>query len=359
MSLDFNDLLSGNDFQRGVFPKTRYQGSKYKLSKWIAHSLASVEFDTVLDAFCGTTAVAYVFKGLGKSVIANDKMKFNYQIAKAFIENRSVTINEEDIAFVLHKDPAFSYESIISDNFDGIYYLEDENEWLDIITQNIHRVNDEYKKAILFWALFQSCLSKRPYNLFHRNNLNVRMADVKRSFGNKVTWDKPFDVHFLNFIEQANKAIFDNKRINKAINNDVANLIDTEIKADLVYFDPPYVPQKGSLTMYMDFYHFLEGLTIYSDWPSKIDFDSKNRTMLKVKSPWEDRKLVSKEFFSCIEKFKSSKIAISYREDGIPSIDEIVLYLQSIGKHVDVKHVDYKYALSKKRDVREVLIIGV
>ncbi|GDC85624.1 MULTISPECIES: DNA adenine methylase [Enterobacteriaceae] len=359
MSLSFNDLFSNDNFQSGVFPKTRYQGSKYKLTTWIADSLSTLEFDTVLDAFSGTSSVAYMFKAMGKSVIANDKMNFNYQIAKAFIENRSVTINEKDIDFVLKRDPAFSYKTFINDTFEGIYYLKDENLWLDIVTQNIHRVDNEYKRSLLFWALFQSCLSKRPYNLFHRNNLSVRTADVKRSFGNKATWDKPFDVHFLNFIKQANLAVFDNKKTNQAISNDVANLISDDIKSDLVYFDPPYVPQKGSLTMYMDFYHFLEGLTIYDDWGTKIDFHSKNNTMLKVKSPWEDRKLVSKEFFSCIEKFKDRKIAISYREDGIPSIDDIVVFLRSIGKCVDVKHVDYKYALSKKTDVREVLIVGV
>ncbi len=49
------------------------------------------------------------------------------------------------------------------------------------------------KKAMFLWALFQSCISKRPYNLFHRKNLYVRTADVKRNFGNKTTWDKPFE----------------------------------------------------------------------------------------------------------------------------------------------------------------------
>lgn len=359
MNLFNNGLYVHEKFHPGVFPKTRYQGSKYKLTNWIENSLSTTEFETVLDAFSGTSSVGYMFKAMGKSVIANDKMQFNYQIAKAFIENPSVTLNEKDLEFVLRKDPSFPYKMIISNNFEGIYYLDDENIWLDVVVQNIHRVSDEYKKALLFWALFQACLSKRPYNLFHRNNLNVRTADVKRSFGNKVTWDKPFDVHFLNFTKQANLAIFDNHKENKAINYDIMEVCPDKINADLVYFDPPYVPQKGSLTMYMDFYHFLEGLTSYDCWESKIDHTSKNKTFLKIKSAWEDRKLISKEFFKSLEKFKDSKIAISYREDGIPTIDDIVMFLKFLGKSVDVKHVDYKYALSKKTNVREVLILGV
>lgn len=357
--MDLMDLFSGEPFQSGIFPKTRYQGSKYKLTKWIADCLGHLDFETVLDAFSGTSSIAYMFKAMGKTVIANDKMHFNYQIAKAFIENNAITINEEDINFVLRKDPSYLYKNIISDHFEGIYYLHDEDIWLDMVTQNIHRMHNEYKRAIMFWALFQSCLSKRPYNLFHRNNLNVRTADVKRSFGNKATWDKPFEQHFLKFIKEANLAIFDNKKPNKAINSDIAHIAYDEVNADLVYFDPPYVPVKGSLTMYMDFYHFLEGLANYDNWESKIDFNSKNKAMLKTKSPWEDRKFISQEFFKCISAFKNSKIAISYREDGIPSIDEITAFLQLIGKRVEVNYVNYKYALSKKTKVREVLITGV
>lgn len=359
MSLVFDNLANNNEFRAGTFPATRYQGSKYKLTRWLAECLAPLEFDSVLDAFSGTSSVAYMLKAMGKSVIVNDKMNFNYQIALALVENSSVTVDDEDIHFVLKKDKSFAYKDTISKNFSGIYYLDEENTWLDIVTQNIHRIDNQYKKAMLFWALFQACLSKRPYNLFHRNNLNVRTADVKRSFGNKATWDKPFDAHFLKFISQANGAVFDNGRVNKAMTADVAEMRPAEMHVDLVYFDPPYVPQKGSLTLYMDFYHFLEGLTCYERWEEKIDFGSKNNAMIKVKSPWEDRKLITGEFFSCLEKFSASQIAISYREDGIPAIGEIVAKLQELGKTVTVKYMDYKYALSKKTDVREVLITGV
>jgi adenine-specific DNA methylase len=358
MSLLFNDNLEDAAFKNGVFPKTRYQGSKYKLAKWLAGHLSDIPFHSVLDAFSGTSAVSYMFKSMGKQVIVNDKMKFNYIIGKAFIENNDVTVNDEDISFVLTKREGFVYKNIISNNFSGIYYLNEENSWLDIVVQNIHQMQDEYKKAIMFWALYQACLSKRPYNLFHRSNLYVRTAEVKRSFGNKTTWDKPFESHFLNFIKEANLAIFNNGFNNLALNNDVANLSADTIDVDLVYLDPPYVPKKGSLTLYLDFYHFLEGLTEYDSWEDKIDRQSKNKKMLADKSPWEDRKLISAEFFRTIKKFEKSKIAISYREDGIPSITEITDFLESCGKKVDIKYVDYKYALSKKNNVREVLIIG-
>ena len=59
-----------NDF--GVFPSTRYQGSKNKILDWISYSTKDLSFETVLDAFGGTGSVGYMFKKQGKQVFYND-----------------------------------------------------------------------------------------------------------------------------------------------------------------------------------------------------------------------------------------------------------------------------------------------
>ncbi len=158
-------------------------------------------------------------------------------------------------------------KTFIHDTFKDIYYLDEENEWLDIVIQNLNRIENEYKKSMLLWSVFQSAISKRPYNLFHRKNLYVRTSDVKRNFGNKTTWDKPFEEHFKQFIKEINNSIFNNQRENKSFCSDV---FDLNINADLVYIDTPYIPTKGSLTYYRDFYHFLDGLSNYENWEDKI-----------------------------------------------------------------------------------------
>ncbi|NUQ07011.1 MAG: hypothetical protein HUU31_24225 [Anaerolineae bacterium] len=70
------------------------------------------------------------------------------------------------------------------------------------------------------------------YNLFHRANLYMRTAKVERTFGNKVTWDTPFETHFRQFAGEANQAVFDNERENLAIQLDAQ---ETPVGADLVY----------------------------------------------------------------------------------------------------------------------------
>lgn len=345
-----------NLFETHKFPRTRYQGSKYKLSNWIKHSLEQLKFETCLDAFSGTSSIAYVMKEMNKTVYTNDILKCNCNVAKAMIENNKETISNEDIDWILKKHSDYKYETFIKDTFEDIYFLDEENLWLDIVVQNILRVENEYKQSMFLWSLYQSAISKRPYNLFHRKNLYVRTSDVKRNFGNKSTWDKPFEDHFRKFIKEVNYSIFDNNKKNKSFCGDIFNL---DINVDLVYIDTPYIPNKGTLTHYRDFYHFLDGLTDYYNWKKQIDYDSKHRKLISEYNIWEDKKNINNGFRDLIQKFKNSKLVISYREDGIPSIDEITNILEENGKKVHIESVDYKYVLSKKQNLKEVLIIGV
>lgn len=348
-------MITDSLFPMYQFPSTRYQGSKYKLREWIQHSLEKLSFETVLDAFSGTCSISYTLKEMNKQVFTNDNMRFNNYIAKALVENNTEFITKEDYEEILQKKSGFKYSNFIEDTFQDIYYLDEENKWLDLVVQNIHQIKNEYKKSMFFWALFQACISKRPYNLFHRKNLYVRTSNVKRSFGNKVTWDKSFEEHFYKFIKQINDAVFDNQKGNISFCKDIFEL---DVIADLIYIDTPYIPQKGSITTYREFYHFLEGLTMYENWNSKIDYNSKHRRLLPKYSVWDDKKRIKFAFDTLIEKYKKSILVISYRSDGIPTIEEISEQLKKHGKKVHIETVDYQYVLSKKRNLKEVLIIA-
>jgi adenine-specific DNA methylase len=347
-----NDLFN---FDIHQFPKTRYQGSKYKLREWIKDSLEKIDFETALDAFSGTASISYTMKEMGKKIYSNDILQFNFEISRALIENQEEQITKEEFEKVIRREQGVNYSYFIKDTFKDIYFLDDENEWLDITVQNILKIENKYKKSMLLWALYQSALSKRPYNLFHRKNLYIRNANVKRNFGNKTTWDKPFEEHFYKFIKEINNAVFNNKKENRVFCSDV---FDLNISVDLIYIDTPYIPKKGTLTHYRDFYHFLEGLSNYHNWEQYVDYSSKHRKFLPRYNIWEDKKNIHLGFKKLIEKFKNSIIVISYRDDGIPSISEIIKILEYFGKQVSIERINYQYVLSKKQNSQEVLIIG-
>lgn len=337
------------------FPSTRFQGSKLKISDWIWNNIKDIPFETALDAFGGTSCISYLLKTKLKSVTYNDILKFNTCIGKALIEDKSTTLSDKEINALLVKQADVSYQSIIQDNFHDIYYTDEENQWLDIVAKNIYEMKDDYKKNIAYFALFQSCIIKRPYNLFHRKNLYIRTADVERNFGNKSTWDTPFSDCFKKFAGEANRAVFDNGKHNKAINQ---NVFDIDGEYDLVYIDTPYISKNGVGVDYHDFYHFLEGIVDYPNWTSRIDYKSKHKRLKPVKNVWNDKKLITDSFNRLFNKFQDSVIVLSYRSDGIPSVIELEQMLSNYKKEIiAINTVGYKYVLSQK-ECHEILIIA-
>ena len=348
----FNEILTKN---AGVLPSTRYQGSKYKILKWIDYYTKDLDFDTVLDAFGGTGCVGYMYKKNGKQVFYNDPLKFNHYVGLALIENKETILNDEDLEFILKKKSKIKYPSFIYDTFHDIYFTDEENKWLDVVITNIGEIKDKYKQALAYYALFQSCIIKRPYNLFHRKNLYIRTAEVERSFGNKKTWDTPFEDHFLKFVEEANNAVFDNGKKNQAFHSDIFDLVIPKI--DLVYIDTPYISAKGTGVNYFDFYHFLEGIVFYNEWPKLIDESSKHKKIRNGKNEWCNKGEIHGAFERLFDKFKNSILVVSYRDDGTPTISELINMLKRHKETVEVKKLDYKYVLSNGNS-KEVLIIA-
>ena len=336
-------------------PATRFQGSKYKLLDWIWEHVSQLPFDTALDAFGGSGCVSHFLKGNGKAVTFNDILLSNSICAQAVVANDDERLEGEDVEFVLTRRTSFDYKDFISQTFKDIYFTDEENVWLDVVAQNIPRLPTPNKRALAYFALFQSAISKRPYNLFHRKNLYMRTAEVERSFGNKSTWDKSFEDHFRAFVAEANEAVFSTGRECRALNLDACQ---SPGAYDLVYIDPPYINGRGTGVDYHGFYHFLEGLVNYSKWPDLIDYKTKHKRLKGNGSVWIDKNKILSAFDSLFYKFKDSILVVSYRADGIPAADELVAVLKKYKSDVEeLKRKDYKYVLSANHS-EEVLLIG-
>lgn len=349
------DDVSHSRPRHQLFPPTRYAGSKLKLLDWIRTSLTRLEFDSALDLFGGTGCVSYLMKTMQKQVTLNDQLRSNVLIAQALIQNSSTLLDEDEAKVLFRKNDRFEYNSFIEETFDNIFFLSSENRWLDIVAQNIARMANPEKQAIAYFALFQAALAKRPYNLFHRANLYMRTANVRRSFGNKVTWDRPFNDHFLNSVRQANRAIFTNGRANRALCRDA---LAVEGEFDLVYIDPPYMNSRGVSVDYLDFYHFLEGLSEYNQWPQKLAKGYKHKPYERQASPWLHRDLIHRAFEEVFTRFARSILVVSYRSDGIPTPQELTRALERHKRHVStIAYGTYKYVLSPATS-KELLFIA-
>lgn len=337
------------------FPSTRYQGSKRKLAAAIVRHANRWNYTSVLDAFGGTGAVAHAFKVAGKKVIYNDLLAFNQQIGLALIENDHRKLSEDELRWLLERHSDVGYGDTIERWFDGIYYPRDENRWLDMMVGNIRALGDRFAQALAWRALFQAALVKRPYNLFHRRNLYMRAARVPRSFGNKTTWDRPFDQHFLHFAREANAAVFAGSHPCTALRGDAAE-VPTDV--DLAYLDPPYTNARGLSVDYHHFYHFLEGIMDYDRWPQRIDPRSRHRRLVAEHHSWNRPDRVRDELIRLLDRFAAAHILVSYRSDGIPAIREITDWLKRAGRTCRVRRLSRApYVLSTNAESANVLLM--
>ena len=342
---------------KNELPATRYYGSKRKIINNIWEIILSqnFEFNSVLDLFGGTGTFAYKAKLEGKKVFYNDIFRFNYFIGKALIQNNKIKLSNRDISFLIAKQEQVKYKYYIKEYYYDIYYLNHENEIFDIIVQNIAFLKDNYKKAMAFYALFQTALIKRPFNSFHRKNLSLRTRDVPRKFGNKVTWEKDTIETFKAFCYEINKYVFSNNQPNKSVNYSALACQET---ADLIYIDPPYINKKGMHVDYHSRYHFLEALTHYDDFVRFIDFNKLNKEVVINKSEeFENKNEVYEHVDRLISKYKEKIIVFSYRNQGIPSpgeLKEIFLTQKKTCKEFTI-HNHY-YALNRSNNELHELV---
>lgn len=341
-----------------VLPQTRYYGSKRKIVDKIWNIIvneANLEFGSVLDVFGGSASFSYYAKLNQKQVLYNDIFQFNTIIGRKLIEQNTNKLTYENAVGLFDRVPEVNYLNHIAEYYNDIYFTDEENNQIDVYIQNVLALEDENIKCSALYILFQSCLMKRPYNLFHRRNLNMRLNYTTGNFGNKQTWERSFQELFVRFIKELDQVCFNNERVNTAHNFSALNC---HLDADLVYIDPPYF-KKESSTSYHSKYHFLEGLVNYYDIPENINFNKNNREItINASREFEDKTNFLNDLRILINNHLNSHIIISYRNNGIPSTEEISELLSefNVFEVLEYNLGKYNYALNKNNNVNEEVL---
>jgi DNA adenine methylase len=315
------------------FPGTRFMGSKYKILPFLWDSVKDLNFDSVLDAFSGSGCVSYMFKQYGKRVYSNDFMHFSYHLANALIENSSSKILPSELEFLLRNNPGHNH--FISETFKGLYFTDEENEFLDNVRENIELLNSDYKKSLALAALSRACLKKRPRGIFTYtgDRYDDGRADLKVSLKH----------HFIDNINSFNLAVFDNGKENKAFNSDV---FDLEADIDLVYLDPPYYTNSSD-NDYTRRYHFVEGLVRRWDGLDILQ-NTKTKKFRRYETPFLHRETIDDAFVKMIGKFRKSIIVISYSSNSLPEKTFIVNLLKQQKSKVCVQEIDHMYSFGNQ-----------
>jgi len=101
----------------------------------------------------------------------------------------------------------------------------------------------------------------------------------------------------------------------------------------------------------------------YDKWDSMIDSKSKHKKIKNRKNEWCNKSEIHNAFQNLFNKFQNSILIISYRDDGIPTTQELVEILKKLGKQVEIKkayilnNLDYNYQVVRVSEDFDYTII--
>lgn len=343
------------------FPKTRYQGSKRRLLTELHNVFSHFTPGTALDLYSGTATVSLLLRIMGWRVTANDYLSFNNVTARVLlgepVQGLTPQKARSDLQYLLYEAKLKS-EPLVSTHFSGIYFHDEENMEIDRFCQNIDQFSAEIRNLYIY-GLGQSLLMKRPYNLFHRANLNMRTRSVARSFGNVKTWNTPSIDHASKIVNSIiNIPHLGNHAKGFITSQNTLNLAPLPDLVDLVYLDPPYLNSSGQGVDYCSFYHFLDGLCDYSRF-SSFNERYPHKPIVANPSAWMREDGALDELARVLRKWPRSTIVLSYRSDGRPEYDDIANVFRMAGREFQTTDAhDFKYALSQKSGTKELFLIS-
>lgn len=219
----------------------RYIGNKYKLIEWI-FSIISKECgngESFADIFAGTGVVSAVAVRHFDKIILNDFLHSNYAIYRAFFGNGEWSRDkiENIIKDYSNIDSEDLEDNYFSEYFGGKYFSRNSSKVIGFVRENIeenrHNLTDK-EYYILIASLLYS-IDKIANTVGHYD------AYFKKDYIEDGFFMRPIDP-----IEAKNVVIY----------REDTNQLAKEIKADVVYIDPPYNSRQ-----YSRFYHVLETLT--------------------------------------------------------------------------------------------------
>jgi DNA adenine methylase len=338
--------------QTKLYPPTRFMGSKKKLLPSIFEVINDLDFDTAIDAFSGSGVVSYLFKTLGKKVIANDHMYMSTAFAAALIENNDVRLTEQQVERLL--SPAPNNDRFVQETFKGLYFSDSDSRTIDEIRFNMRYLRKPEARAIAMTSLIRACMKRRPRGIF--TYTGDRYDDGRQDLQMSIA------EHFVEAVKQVNSAVFDNGKANEARNSDALSL--RARKRSLIYLDPPYYTPKSD-NQYVRRYHFVEGLA--RDWNGvEIQEHTQTKKFKSYDTPFSTRDGALSAFEGIFRKFDKSIILVSYSSNALPCLEEIVDTMSKYKNDVSVIPVDHRYSFGNqghkigdnRNAVKEYLFLG-
>ncbi|MDD5769755.1 MAG: DNA adenine methylase [Candidatus Gracilibacteria bacterium] len=218
----------------------RYIGNKFKLTNWIFGIIKEkCVGESFADVFAGTGIVGAFASQYFDKIIVNDFLDSNHTIYQAFFSNNPY--NQEKIDSIIYNYNSLNSdlleENYFSENFGGKYFSQNSAKKIGYIREDIekNKSNLTQKEYYILIASLLYSIDKIANTVGHYD-----------AFFKKTKINDNFIMKSIETIKMKDVSIF----------NQDTNILAKNLKADIVYIDPPYNSRQ-----YSRFYHVLENLT--------------------------------------------------------------------------------------------------
>ena len=319
-----------------------YIGSKFSLLNFIDDTFnkevsdLGLKVNNVTDIFAGTSAVGRHFKKKGYQVIGNDLQYYSYALGKHYIENNNksqLDINYFDKLNNIKPVQGFIYNNYAAGSGSGRLYFSDHNAMkIDAVRQQIE---NDYIEGLIDENNYYFYLSSIIENIDkYSNTASVYGAFLKNL---KKTAQKEVVFSPAEIIE-SNK--------NKTMLIGDANSIIKNVRGDVLYLDPPYNSRQ-----YHSNYHLLETIARY-DNPEIRGLTGVRAQDDHLKSNYSKKREAEKSFKDLISNADYPLILMSYNNEGIIPLENIVSIMEEYGDYVQYKK-EYKKFKSQSTQVND------
>lgn len=319
-----------------------YIGSKLSLLNFINNvfnkevSELGLHVNNVTDLFSGTSIVGRNFKKKGYEITGNDLQYYSYVLGKHYIENNDksqLDIKYFDKLNNINPVQGFIYNNYAAGSGSGRLYFSDHNAMkIDAVRQQIE--NDYIE------------------GLIDENNYYFYLASIIESIDKYSNTASVYGAFLKNLKKTAQKEIvfspaeiIESDKHNTMLIGD-ANSIIKNVRGDVLYLDPPYNSRQ-----YHSNYHLLETIARY-DNPEIRGLTGVRAQDDHLKSNYSKKREAEKAFKDLISDADYPLILMSYNNEGIIPLENIVSIMEDHGDYVQYKK-EYKKFKSQSTQVND------